>query len=155
MPVDTGKTNVQSIHSLLSHKEDNKLGKLLTHIEYLRTLENQLLDYLGPPLNKHCSLANHSDDTIILHTDSPTWAAKLRYNIPAILVFMQKNCQLKSLKKIHIKIIPPTYKIETSKIRRVTISAESADIVASVADTIFDNKLRSSLLKLSKHGHKK
>lgn len=145
------------IGSLLSDG-DSQLGRLCQHIDNLRNLENKLLAYLDPPLNVHCALANYTNNTIVLHTDSPTWAAKLRFRTPEMLSYMQHECKLETLKTIRIKIIPLTGQLDKTQpgktvTRRLTISSISANFINNVAFTMSDIDLRTSLIKLGKHNN--
>jgi len=82
------------------------IGRLIQHIEFLKDLEHKLLAFLEPPLNKHCTIANYVNETLILHTDAPVWASRIRYKTPQILLFIIKECGLSELKTIRIKVIP-------------------------------------------------
>jgi len=138
------------ISSLFSAR-DSQLGNLCQHINYLQNLENKLLAYLNPPLNEHCILANYTNNTLILHTDSPTWAAKLRYCIPEMLSYMQHECYPNSLITIRIKVIPLSKPMDKTTVRRLTISGDAASFINTVAITMSDSDLRTSLLKIGKY----
>lgn len=149
---DTRNCQILPVGSLFSDR-NNQLGNLCQHINNLRNLENKLLAYLAPPLNTHCTLANYTTTTIVLHTDSPTWAAKLRYCIPEILSYMQHECQLETLRTIRIKVIPLNNPLDKISTRRLTITSASANFINKVATMMSDNDLRTSLLKLGKHNN--
>jgi hypothetical protein len=140
-----------SFSTLLSN-QDSALGRLCRHAGYLAYLEKKLCLFLAAPLNTHCSVANFTNDTLVLHSDSAAWAAKLRYNIPAILKYMQHECQLTSLKTIRIKIRLPSHAEPSGSAgKKPDISAASANYLKQAAETMSDDDLRLSLLKLARH----
>ena len=143
--------NPAQINSILKDTH-SVLGKLCQHAEYLAHLENQLCLFLDSPLNSHCNVANYLNDTLVLHSDSAAWAAKLRYNIPAILNFMQNECNLNTLKTIRIKIKLPDNTTQPVPNRKISaISRAAALLINQSAATMTDNDLRSSLLNLVKN----
>ncbi len=139
-----------SLYALLTGNK-NMFGDLLNHTHYIQQLQYNLHEYLGPPLNTHCILANHNNDILIIHADSPTWAAKLRYLTPDILSYMHQQCHLTKLKTIRIKVMPTTPSPVKTSTRQLTLSTKSAKLMNDVANTISDPALRTSLLKLTKH----
>jgi len=139
--------------SLLNDK-NSTLGRLYLHAGYLAHLEKKLCLFLDSPLNTHCSVANFSNDTLVLHSDSAAWAAKLRYNIPAILNYMQNECNLTTLKTIRIKIKLPEHSTQSESVeQKPVMSKASANFLNQAAAAMSDDDLRLSLLKLVKHNH--
>ena len=128
---------------------NSELKNLCQHSSFLVDLENKLLSFLESPLDSHCKVANYSNDTIILLSDSPGWAAKLRYCTPAILNYLRTECQLSSLKTIRIKVNPPTSLKHSTQTRRLSLSPSSADFISQVANNMTDENLRFSLLKIA------
>ena len=146
------KRNLQK-SALLALFTDNKttIGKLYEHAKYIQQLEIKLFKHLGHPLNTHCILANHANDTLTLHADSPSWATKLRYCTPDILSYMQQQCHLPTLKTVRIKVMPTANKTTQIPKRHLSLSAKSAKFIDGVATSMTDENLSRSLLKLSKH----
>lgn len=138
------------LYSLLSD-HNSAISSLFEHAKNIQHFESRLHEYLASPMNKHFKLANYSNSTLILHADSPTWAAKLRYSIPVILKYMQKDCQFNSLKTIRIKVVPAINQLGRATTRRLNISATSANFLNDVALSLADNELRASLLKIASH----
>ena len=136
--------------AVLSNKK-NEICKLYAHTERILSLELKLHSFLGSPLNKHCILANYSNNIFTLHADSSIWASKLRYYIPDILDFMQHECHLDTLKTIRIKVKPTTVKTVKLPARRLTLSTKSSKFIKDIANSMTDHELRASLLKLTKH----
>jgi len=141
----------EALNTLLKNK-NSVLGKLCLHAKYLTQLEKKLCLFLESPLNTHCSVANLANDTLVLHSDSSAWASKLRYNIPAILNYMQHECNLTTLKTIRIKIkLPENSRQSGSAGNKPVMSKASARYINQAAATMPDDDLRLSLLKLAKH----
>lgn len=138
------------IIAVLSNKK-NDLGKIYAHTEHILSLELKLHSFLGSPLNKHCILANYTNNIFTLHADSSIWASKLRYCIPDILEFMQHECHFDTLKTIRIKVKPTTFKTVKIPPRRLTLSTKSSKFIKDIATSMTDHELRASLLKLAKH----
>lgn len=139
--------------SSLLENPDSMPGKLFLHAGYLSQLEKKLHLFLESPLNTHCKIANFSNETLVLHSDSAAWAAKLRYNIPAILNYMQTECRLTTLKTVRIRIkLPEQSSQAKSASKNNLISRDSANYLNQMADSMSDADLRLSLLKLSRHG---
>jgi hypothetical protein len=148
---DRSNNNPATLTSLLKDKY-SLLGRLCQHAEYLAHLDKKLCLFLGSPLNSHYSVANYVNDTLVLHSDSAAWAAKLRYNIPAILSYMQNECNLIALKTIRIKIKLPDNSAQHEPVKRKpAISSASALFINQAAALMPDDDLRLSLLKLVKN----
>ena len=130
---------------------NSKAGLLLKHANYINQLQSELHNYLGQPLNSHCKIANYKKDILIIHADSPGWAAKLRYMTPDILSFMHQQFRLTNLKTIRVKVSPCSKKPVKSLKKQITLSPTSAKLINDVANTVSDHALKTSLLKISRH----
>lgn len=129
----------------------SRLSSLCRHIDFLAGLEKKLLDRLPDALQSHCKIANYSHETLILHTDSAVWAARLRYCTPDILRFMQSDCGLTALKTVRVRVKPPEHRPSLPIRGRIKISASTSDFVRQVANSITDKDLRKSLHNIAKH----
>lgn len=127
------------------------IGKLIQHIEFLKDLEQKFLSFLAPPLNKHCTVANYANDTLVLHTDTPAWASKIRYNTPRLLLFLQNECGLAALKTIRIKVVPLPSQYARLTNKSWKLDEHTAGLIWQAAATITDESLRQSLQKISCH----
>ena len=132
----------------------SSLGRLVQHSGRLNELQRKLVDHLGPPLDQHCRIANYADTTLTLHTDSPAWAAKLRFVTPDILNYMRSHCSLHDIRTVRIRVsLPDTGPAPVP--RRLKLSQEAADHLRAVALSMTDEGLHQSLLKLSEHRNHK
>jgi len=127
------------------------IGRFIQHIEFLKGLEQKLLSFLAPPLNTHCTIANYASDTLVLHTDAPAWASRIRYNTPRILLFLQNECGLAALKTIRIKVMPSPFPYVRSPDKSWKLDERTASLIRQAAATITDESLRQSLQKISGH----
>jgi len=141
----TIKPGFKKISELLGSSSD--LSSMLTHIGALRQLQKHLCSRLPPPLNQHITIANFHQQTLIVHTDSPTWAAKLRFKIPDILDIARNNRHLTDIQTVRIKVMPVEQ--TTDRAPPAKISPQTAGILRQAAENTTDTALRSSLYNLS------
>lgn len=127
-----------------------QLGELCRHAEFLVELEKKLLSRLPENLQAHCRIANYANDTLVLHTDSAAWASKLRYATSIILDIMRQQCGFETLKTVRIRVKPESGPgPETAPV--TTDASATAGLIRQVANTITDQDLRNSLLKIARH----
>jgi len=127
------------------------LAGLCNKANSILEINNKLKKCLDPSLHDHFELANIKADIATILVDSSTWATRLRYNIPAILDALNNKLNFGSIKTVRIKVkkITPT---NTSLQREpISLSKNSAQILADVANNFKDTELRECLLKLSKN----
>lgn len=131
--------------------EETHLAALCRHVEFLTGLEKKLQKQLPEPLRSHCKVANISNKTLVLHTDSAVWAARLRYCTPDILRFMQTGCNLVTLKTIRIKVKPAVHQHSHKVQERPLLSAATSKLVRQAANALTDQDLRKSLHNIARH----
>lgn len=138
-----------AIQSLLN-REKGELAGLFRHVSELRMFQDKLKTKLPSPLCEHFILANISEDTLTLHTDSPAWAARLRFITPDILKYAQQLRRLHSPQTIRIKVVPPASQ-STSVKRMINLSHKNAQLIQDTADSINDPVLRAALTRLAQN----
>jgi hypothetical protein len=130
------------------------LHAISSHARQLESLQRIIQACLNEPLCSHVQLANYRKGLLILQTDSPVWASKLRYLVPEL----RKQCQLhpsfQSLRDIRILVAP--FRAEPRPVQRPQprLSAASRQILESTAENINDPGLKASLLRLSRRDNK-
>ena len=145
-------------------KPDKLINYLLNSNNYLAdiTLQSNLISNIARILNKHVSpaiqdhftVASLKNNTLLLITDSATWAAKLRFHIPEILKTLNNEPDYSKIKSIRIKVIPEN-KIQQKHSRSpVYISDNASSILTYMSKTISDPELSKSFLKLASHTRK-
>lgn len=137
-----------TINELLTCSPGN-LSKIQARITQIAHFQHKLRSELGPPLSEHLNVANFSDETLVLHTDNPAWASRLRFNIQNILR-IARRCGLAGLKSVRIKVVIPNIDRKPNK-RLLSLSENTAKMIGETTASINDHKLRTSLLNLSKH----
>ena len=124
------------------------IHRFIQHIEFIKGLEQKLLSFLAPPLNEHCTIANYTNGTLLLHTDAPAWASRIRYNSPGILRFLQNECSLAALRTIRIKVMPIPIQHAQLPDKSWKLDVHTASLIRQAAATISDESLRHSLEKI-------
>lgn len=142
------------LHKLLSG-EKNQVADLITTARKLCRLNQYILSVLDQPLTDHCQVARFEGDLLVLNTDSPVWASRLRYYIPTLLHELKQNIpDLQGLKTIKITTAPPSPEIEQSIVSERKISDAAASNITAMAESIEDTALREALLRLTRHRNK-
>ena len=85
---------------------DTTLARLTRHAKRLQRATEVLHACLGAPANAHCVVANVRDDVMVIHTDSPAWASKLRFQVGTLQRQFKQQEGFTALRTIHIKAFP-------------------------------------------------
>jgi len=120
---------------------------------HLIKLQESLRHKIGTPLGEHLYLANFSQDTIIIITDSPAWATKLRFKTTRILEIAKSITGQTSLKTVRIRIDPGLL-ADSGNEKPVAISPATSILLRKVAENINDTELQRSLVRLSQNNSK-
>ena len=144
MAINTAKP-ISTISDLLVSSE--RLSQICNHIKKVRELQIKLGEYLGSPLGQHVVVADYRQKTLVLHTDSAAWAAKLRYGTPEILTAFKGD--LPGLRTVRIKVIPSGTLARTAR-RARKVSPRTARGIRQAADQIADSALRSTLHSIAR-----
>ncbi len=128
----------------------SRLATLYQRSSELQIFHEKLKAKLHPPLCDHFILANIDHNTLTVHTDSPAWAARLRFKTADILDYARKLCAPISLRTMRIKVVPPERHPKTTK-RAVKLSRKNARLILETANSITDPALRAALTRLSRH----
>ncbi len=137
-----------ALQSILNAGSQN-FAEIHQRIALLQAIQDKLQATLPPPLSDNFVIANISKDTIVLHTQSPAWASKLRFNTPLILECIKEFYDAAPPKSLRIKVVPGSPQPATPK-RKLSISSKNAQLIKSTAESIKDSHLRESLLRLSR-----
>lgn len=118
----------------------------LEHIELQKSIINQL----DPSIRDHIYVAGIKENTLVIFSDSPAWAAKVRYSTAKIINTLQQHPRFKSIKTIRIRTDPSLLKHATTSTKSV-LSAASSRHLEQAAGAVNDPALRFSLLKLAQN----
>jgi hypothetical protein len=130
------------------------LHAISSHARQLESLQRIIQACLNEPMCSHVQLANYRNSLLILQTDSPVWASKLRYLVPELIKQCQLHPSFQSLRDIRILVAP--FRAEAKPVKRPQprLSAASRQLLESTAENITDPELKASLLRLSRRGDK-
>lgn len=148
---DTSPASAAPIQKLLG-AQGTLFAEIHQRIAHIQTIQQKLKSILPPPLCDHFVVANISRATLVLHTDSPAWAAKLRFSTPEILRCVQKpgTTQSDSPKSLRIKVVPVSPKADLPR-EKIRLSATNRLLIKQTANSISDPALRAALLRLSQN----
>jgi hypothetical protein len=138
----------KSLAQLLQQRSDH-LSMLLSQVRLLRQITTVIRNVLPEPLSLHCHAANIDGDTIIIGCDSPTWAAKLRYQLPHVLNRLRDHRNLPAFRQIRLRVQPLDVVEAHTENRRLSMPEHTAALITSVAHNTTDPELKAALLRLS------
>jgi hypothetical protein len=138
-----------AIQSLLTD-DKGTIAALYRRSSELQVFQEILKAKLPPPLCDHFILANINKTTLTVHTDSPAWAARLRFLTPDILSDAGKLCSPYSPKTIRIKVVLPAVQSKKTN-RTINLSRKNAQLILDTANSITDSVLRDALIRLSRN----
>ena len=122
-------------------------AKRLTQIKILL---NQSLDY---QIAEHIEVCKVEKNLLILLTDSPVWATRLRYMQQQIIGRLHQYALTKNISKISIKVRPLNLKNQKPKqaSRHMALSKSAADQILEETQGISDPKLKAAFERIAKH----
>lgn len=123
---------------------------LLGQVQHLARLTAVLRAVLPEPLAGHCVAANLEREALVVGCDSAAWAAKIRYEVPALLARLQGHPEAPAVSEIRIRVQPFREPRPQAAPRRAHLSAHSADLLSATAEATADPALKAALLRLSR-----
>ena len=119
---------------------------LLDILQQQQQLLTRVTGLLPAPLDERCIGAQSTNNRLILHTDSPLWANRLRFQAPALLeVLRQQGLHFSSCQ---VRVLPPLRRPETRRGARLsTAAARQLDLIA---DDIGNADLSQALHRLAR-----
>ena len=130
-------------------ESNRQFGNLLHRLRESQLTIDRVRKFLPTDLAPHLSAALQDGEQLILFTESPVWATRLRFVVPALRV------SLAPLQKIKIRVVPaggsPTRARVKTGLRVRTLSRQSADQVRNIAATVSDPHLSQALRRLASH----
>ncbi|WP_164513454.1 DUF721 domain-containing protein [Thiosocius teredinicola] len=135
--------NPKSVRHLL--KDKPTLRFLEREISAQKTLLAQVRQCLPVDLANHCLAAQFREQRLVLHTDSPVWATRLRYLAPEIASLLRLHYP--NLQSVSIKMLIPQIR-RSKKPRRAVRSDVAAEIIHETAAETKQPQLREALKRL-------
>ncbi|MBI3772973.1 MAG: DUF721 domain-containing protein [Gammaproteobacteria bacterium] len=127
-----------------------ELGRLLGRVQELERLTRLVQSLLPESLRAHCRVISVRGATLVLQTDSPVWATKLRLAGPSL----ERALQSANVRQIEIKIQPISGPRPVPPRHPALMSKSTATLLLQLAGTMNDPKLKEALHRLSRHGRK-
>lgn len=146
-------SSLKSLHKLAT-AGGGELELLIRHAACMQCLSQALHAHLGPPFDAHCQVANVRDGMLVVQADSSAWAAKLRFQVAAILAHLNQQPLLEEqglgpLQAMRVKVAAPRRSELTQPVVRPSLSKNTAALLTSAASAIGDPELRAVLLSLA------
>ncbi len=140
----------KSLASILkSDKFD--LKSLIKKAQTIHDIEQKLKNKLDNSFSDKFELANITEDVAVLLTTSSAWATRLRYHIPFILNTLNTELNLKRIKTVRIKIAKTEPNTPATITKSNKLSNQSASVLSLAAESIQDEALKQSLLKIAQN----
>jgi len=150
------KLKYKKLHKLL--KNNSLIADTVTEtLQALNNIEVFIHAQLPAGIRDHVKPLNIYGNTLVLEVDSPALKSRLRYLSPELEKNLRQHTA-NSISHLVIKVIPnagSNLKPSSGSSKRPPLSSNSQSIIKSLADSMDDSKLRSSLLKLSKNSGSK
>jgi hypothetical protein len=126
-----------------------KYTYLVTRARVLLELEALLGKLLPAPLQEHCRVLAIRDETLVLATSSPVWAARLRFHAPLLLKQLATH-QTATFRDVCVRVRPPEKSAPPIR-RRAALDPGKAGAATlqQAAKTISDPGLKTALLRLA------
>jgi hypothetical protein len=135
----------KSVRQLLKSKP--ALKQLELEISAQKALLSDIRRHLSGELAPHCLGAQIKRDRLVLHTDSPVWATRLRYSAPQLASLLQETHP--GLREIKVRVL-----ISRQPRRTRCPSAHHSDVAANIvrssAGDIEQPQLREAMMRLSR-----
>jgi len=142
----------RSIAKILERVGISGQPSLPARVRELGELERQVQACLAPDLARHCRVAGIVQGCLRLATESPAWAARLRFQGPRLLQQLARQRGL-NLNAVQVRIIPPVLE-PAPPARRLCLTAANARLLQQTAQTIADPGLAQALSRLARHRSK-
>ncbi len=128
---------------------DGTLSLILRHAQELLRIEAIIRGLLPPNLRHRFRVANLHGKRLVLSTDSPVWATRLRCQLPDVLRRLEVQALAKPVGEIDVKVTLPQSRPTSSHQHRPRVSAKAADLLRDVANGCDNGLLQAALLRLA------
>lgn len=130
--------------------QQGELGALLAQAGQLIRHTHIFRAYLPPHLLDHAVLVRLDQEQWTVHTDSASWATRLRYALYNIRVALGQQLKI-PLPKPHIRVIPPALAPQPHW-PRLTLTERNAQLLEVTARTMSSTRLSAALRRLATRG---
>jgi hypothetical protein len=136
------------LKKILSITSDH-LAATLAHAADLQRLQPLVFQALPADLATHCRPGNLRGNTLVIHADSPAWAAKMRFHAPQLIRSLQRANGLSGLERCDVRVLPVTTAPFASKPITSVISATSREQLHAAARGLKDPRLKEAFERLA------
>jgi hypothetical protein len=124
------------------------LGRLVAQAHEMNRLSHIFRAYLPPHLHDHAVLIRLDQEAWEVHTDSASWATRLRYALPNIHPMLSEHLGV-TLPKPRIHVMPVTAPPPPPQRSRLTLTQRNAELLEATARNLPDARLSAALLRLA------
>lgn len=135
----------------LLHAKAPLLGPLVAHSRRIVHIEYLIHRQLEPDLAHHCRVANLRRGVLVIQVDSPAWATRLRYRLPALQAVLAALPELQPLETIRLKVAPQGVPAAPVRPTPAVLPDAAAVALGQTAAGIDDPDLKAALLRLARH----
>jgi hypothetical protein len=134
-------------------RPQGRFAELLAQVQRLNQLNQLLRAFLPSYLHDHVTLARLDPDGWVVQTDSPAWAARLRYILP--------NLRRPLGEKLGIEVPLPQIRIAPPEVpcspppRRMIITDKTVQELEEAARQFSDPRLSAAVLRLAEHARQR
>ncbi|MCC5813537.1 MAG: DUF721 domain-containing protein [Leptospira sp.] len=115
----------------------------------MKKIRDKWIDLVGPVLGDHSYPKDYNFDTLQVLTNHSAYSQEIMFQNHKILVYLQKELKLESIKNIRC-VIGNFPKSKKKKFEKKVGTLEGKDHLVHSLDKIEDEKLRQNLLELVK-----
>ncbi len=138
---------MKSISHLLNNSLQAKAAELIK-------LNHIITSALPTGCHEHVNVAGIRDNQLILITDSPVWASKLRLYRQNLIQMIEEHGGIKISNILIRQSQIETIKTKTPVVKLRHLNRKSARLISQTADTISDPALKQALLHLAQNTKK-
>ena len=135
------KTEPKSMYASLTESNvDHNLS--VSKAKLILRLTRRLRNFLPPPLNTHCGIADIRSDEITLYGHTPAWSYKLKRHSRHIKRFLSENSISIDTIKLRFIVVLELKPLNAKSIPKPTLSNSAKEIISKAAEKISDPELR-------------
>jgi hypothetical protein len=138
----------ERLSAQLTCSRSNDLSALIAKATALGQLDIEVQNCLPAELRTKLQLVEVDDDTLILNCQSAAFATRLRMLQEAVIRALQRNPRLCAVKRIEIRIRPPSTQ-RTPARRHLVLSQENARLLLEEAGHTGDKQLKAVLIRMA------
>lgn len=133
------------------NRRQGALGRLIAQAERLSRCNRIFRAYLPPHLQDHVVLVSLDQENWTVHTDSATWATRLRYALHNVRQALGNQLGI-PLPKPRVLVVPASLPPYQPPRPRFKLSEQNARLLEVTARAIPDARLSAALRRLAAHG---